>query len=127
MALFGAMALPALAEVQLELGYYVDPAIPCASASNVDVSLVHWSGINASRIVCDFTSVSEIGEDLYSFVQSCTEIGTEGAIELTGEILISSAKAFELRTEAGTFPYRYCAQDEMPEPWRSNDLSDYRR
>lgn len=115
------------AQNQLELGYYVLNSTPCGAASNVDLSLVHWSGINAARTVCEFTSVTPVGPESYDFVQSCQEIGLESAQDLQGRITIASPQQFELFVESGTFSYRYCPQDALPEPWRSVDITDIAR
>lgn len=122
-----AFAGQAAAQSQLELGYYVLDDTPCGAAANVDISLVHWSGINAARTICEFTQVEPAGQDSYDFVQSCQEIGIDGVQEVRGRIVIGSDRRFELRVDGGSFGYRFCAQRALPEPWRSVDISDIQR
>ncbi len=122
--LLAALPVAAAAQVQLQRGYYIDAATPCAQASNATLTLVHRSGINASRVACEFTSVTPSGPDTYAFTESCTEIGSSEPFTNAGTIVLMSPTRYRVQGEGWQAEMNHCPQPALPEPWRSNDISD---
>lgn len=123
----GAAAEPAAAEVVNELplrrGYYVRSDDTCALPSNATLALVRRDGISG----CNFTAIERIGESRYRVQETCTDhqgpAPTE--YELTQEYEILGEDRYRLTFEYGeTVEFGFCPQDSLPEPWKSNEISD---
>lgn len=122
-----AAAEPAAAEVVNELplrrGYYVRSDDTCAMPSNATLALVRRDGISG----CDFTAIERIGESRYRVQETCMDHQGPAptAYELTQEYEILGEDRYRLTFEYGeTVEFGFCPQDSLPEPWKSNEISD---
>lgn len=127
------LALPALlppavahgqAMLPLEPGFYVDIATSCGDASNATLSLVHAGGINSARTACDFIEIAREGST-YETVARCTEIGGGPSFEIRSSYEIPESRSYLFTNEHGwSGAARFCAQADLPEPWREVELPD---
>ncbi|MEZ5798916.1 MAG: hypothetical protein R3D63_16455 [Paracoccaceae bacterium] len=117
-------ALPALAQTNLALGFYVDSTVGCANASNATLALLHRTGLNSARTDCTFTGFTAIGHNIYRYTETCTEIPTGTSYDSTGNIELLTAESFRIFAEDWETTMAYCPQSALPEPWRDNDLTD---
>ncbi len=110
----------------LERGFFVDTGTPCAQASNATLHLHHGTGFGAARGNCDFNRIARTGPNTYSVTQTCTDIHGGSAEPSTVVFEIQNRTAFLAvdRTNDWKYSARHCPQTRLPEPWRSNDISD---
>ncbi len=109
----------------LARGYFVTDGTPCEGASNATVSLHTGRGINGARASCEFTRIERTGDDTYVVDETCTHLrGWEESRELRFTIRDRTSYSAHDITNDARFSARHCPQASLPEPWRSNDLSD---
>lgn len=114
----------------LKPGFYVVNDTTCGQASNATLMLVRKSGINTSRVPCDFKSIEKTSTNSYRVTESCTEggaaWGTEEHISTNVSTYeIPNETSFNLKSDSGwESSARYCPQSSLPEPWRNNDIGD---
>ena len=110
----------------LERGFFVDAGTSCAQASNATLTLHHGSGFGAARENCDFDRIVRTAPATYTVAQTCIDIQGGSAESSTVVFEIESPTAFsgDNRTYDWKYSARHCPQSELPEPWRSNDISD---
>ncbi len=114
----------------LKPGFYVVNGTACAQASNATLMLVRKSGINTSRVPCDFESIEKTGANSYRVTESCTEGGAAWGTEEHISINVSTYEvpnetSFTSKSDSGwASSARYCPQSSLPEPWRNNDIGD---
>jgi hypothetical protein len=122
----GGTAPPTANVLPLKPGYY-NQGESCSDVSNASIVLLGRTSINWSRSVCELTAIEKISATRWKAMQSCKNIQSETA-EAPYRVLfeIQNETTFALRYEGSkeSAHYRYCAQSSMPEPWRSNDISD---
>lgn len=114
----------ALADMQLQRGFYVRADASCAQASNATLALVHKTGINGSRSACDFTALTPTGPNTFRYTERCEEMGGPEPIENSGTIEVLSVTSFRQTGEDWQQIMTYCPQSSLPEPWATNDISD---
>ena len=104
----------------LRRGYYVADDTPCSLASNGTLSLLRRNAMGAGRELCQFKSVERLNESRYRVRESCQENGEQTVLyEILGQD--------RYRTTSPTgFAYtaRYCAQSQLPLPWKTNPIDD---
>src|SRR3546814_612119 len=114
----------------LQRGFYVADGTSCGQASNATLMLVRKSGINTSRVPCDFKSIEKTGANSYRVTETCSEGGAAWGTE---EHISTNVSTYEIpnNTSFTTKSYsgwessaRYCPQSSLPEPWRNNDIAD---
>lgn len=103
----------------LKRGFFVASGTPCGNASNATLMLITREGINWSRDVCTFKRIEKIAASGYRVAAQCSG----GETTITFEI--PSDDRFTAKYEnGGDSSARYCAQSNLPDPWRDNDISD---
>jgi len=106
---------PAVAQtsVPLKPGFYVDADTQCGNASNASMLLVGRTGIWGNREQCSYRKVEHKGTS-YRVTQKCGRSTSTATIEVIGDSAFRSAVLGDKR---------YCPQNQLPEPWRDNDIS----
>ncbi|WP_395543012.1 hypothetical protein [Neotabrizicola sp. sgz301269] len=123
-AVLALTALPALAQGNLTLGFYVDVSVGCANASNATLGLLHKTGLNSARTDCAFTGFTATGHNIYHYTERCTDITSGEAYDNEGDIELLAEDRFRLFGEGWEVTMAYCPQNALPDPWNSNDISD---
>ena len=121
-----ASAETAVDRLPLALGFFVDAGTPCAQASNATLRLHHGGGFGGARDNCDFNRIVKTGDQTYVATQTCTDIlsGQSDASNVTFEVESPTAFRASDTTYDWQYAARHCPQPQLPEPWRSNDISD---
>lgn len=107
----------------LRRGFYVRNDDTCAMPSNATLALVRRGGIGG----CDFAGIERIGESRYRVQQTCKEHQgpAPSTYELTQEYEILAEDRYRVTYEYGeTVEFGFCPQQSLPEPWKTNDISD---
>lgn len=107
-------------------GYY-NQGESCTDVSNASIVLLGRTSINWSRAACDLTAIEKNDATHWKAMQSCKDIQSETAeapYPVFFEIADETTFAHRYEGSAESATYRYCAQSSLPEPWRSNDISD---
>lgn len=119
-----------VASLPLQRGFYVADGTSCGQASNATLMLVRKSGINTSRVPCDFKSIEKTGANSYRVTETCSEGGAAWGTE---EQISTNVSTYEIpnntrftsKSDSGwESSARYCPQSSLPEPWRNNDIAD---
>lgn len=119
-----------VASLPLKRGFYVSSGTSCGQASNATLVLVGRDGINTSRVPCKFEKIEKTGANLYRVTDRCVEggpaWGTEEQISINVTTYeIKGKTAFTSKSDNGwENSAQYCSPSSLPEPWRSNDISD---
>lgn len=119
-----------LASLPLQRGFYVVEGTACGQASNATLMLVRKSGINTSRVPCDFKSIEKTGANSYRVTETCSEGGAAWGTEEHISTNVSTYEipnntSFTSKSDSGwESSARYCPQSSLPEPWRNNDIAD---
>lgn len=115
-----------LTELPLKRGFYVTTDTACDKASNATLLLLHASGMNGARTVCDFESIEKTAPANYRAAAACKDIQYGETERTVYRYEISDNTQFSYRTEDSDYrsQYRYCEQSSLPDPWRDNDISD---
>jgi hypothetical protein len=116
---------PGVARLGLERGYFVRSDLGCADA-NVDAVHLHLGDrLETAFQSCHFDRIVPGGDNRYEVAETCTDIGT-GAVTATRTVsyTVKGPMEFVARDDEGfEFGARFCSQAELPEPWRSVDLT----
>lgn len=105
----------------LEPGYYVRTDESCGDASAAGVHLVSRAGLRWVTSHCLFERIEHLGGSRYRVLQSCGD--HHGAAEATALYEVPDRDSFSFRDDAGwEHAARRCPQEQLPEPWRSEDL-----
>jgi hypothetical protein len=99
----------------IKRGYYVTSDTPCGNASSATLSLFWGSSMDGCKVL----SNKKVNDSTYSIKSKCTERGETFTIADTYTIISSTEYK---RVNAGSSQSRYCAQSQLPEPWRTNDI-----
>ena len=111
----------ASAALPLEHGYYVRTDETCADASSAGVHLLNATGLRWVTSYCVFDRIERTGETSWRVHQSCGDRHPAG--QEVAEYEIPDRRSFSFTTEHGwEHAARLCPQQEMPEPWRSEDI-----
>lgn len=117
-------------ELPLTRGFYIAADTPCGRASNATLQLLRRDGIGGSRDFCAFKRIEQSGAKRFRVTQECRSGGEayggkEDVETVTIDYEVIGATAFRNIYEGGSASeYRYCAQPDLPEPWRDNDIAD---
>lgn len=115
-----------VATLPLQRGFYVRDGETCAQASNVNLVLHHGKGINTGpQAHCTFIRIERGQDGHYTATERCTELqgGTHEDNRL--QLVVLSDTRFRSTNEFDwTYEAQHCPQPQLPEPWRSNDISD---
>jgi hypothetical protein len=118
-------ACPALAQtgLPLEQGYFVAADTPCAEASNATLQLVTASEFSWPQQACAIAAATQSGPSAYAVTLDCAASADLPAEQLNVALTSPDAQHFGL-SFAGEPPAfkTFCAQPDLPEPWRSNAL-----
>jgi hypothetical protein len=121
----GASSIRTDAALPLRHGFYVDAETRCEEASGATLALLRADGVAGTRSQCTFTSVETVGPGLYRVVEQCEATFGGGSDTATAEWEVLSLQSFRRVTASGwESRMRFCEQPSLPEPWRSNDISD---
>lgn len=122
----GAAAGTVVDDLPLEHGFFVDANIACAQASNATLRLHYRGGFGGARDNCDFDRVVKSGENTYVATQTCTDLISGQPDTSTVTFEVESRTVFRAFNAEYDWRYtaRHCPQAQLPEPWRSNDISD---
>ncbi len=121
-------ACPAFAQTDfpLEQGYYVAEGTPCAEASNATLQLVTRHDFNWPQQACTIAEVTKTGTADYTLAVDCEETPDFPAERLTLALTIPDPKRFGLSFSGEPPAFKqFCAQADLPDPWRSNDPSEW--
>lgn len=119
----GPVATETVDALPLRRGFYVRNDDTCAAASNATLALVRRDGITS----CDFSAIERIGQSRYRVQETCREHQgpAPSTYKLTQEYEILAEDRYRVTYEYGeTVEFGFCPQQSLPEPWRSNDISD---
>ena len=114
-----------LESLPLQRGYFVEQGTPCGSASNASVTLHTGHGINAAQANCELTGIEKTGDNRYAARETCYFIrGGEQSRQVNYTINDRTSYSENDPQSEREYSARHCPQVSLPEPWRSNDLSD---
>ena len=121
-------ACPALAQtgLPLEQGYFVAADTPCADASNATLQLVTKSDFNWPQQACVIAGVRQTTATDHAVTLDCAASADLPAERLTVLLTIPDAQHFGLSFAGEPPAFKvFCPQKDLPEPWRTNDLSGF--
>ena len=110
----------------LQPGFFVSTEVACGSASNATLILHYGRGSEGWRENCDFNRIVRTDEGRDNVTQVCRDIQSGHAETSTVDFDIKSPTAYSAvnTTYEWSHSARHCPQSQLPEPWRSNDISD---
>lgn len=117
----GGQAVERVESIPLRRGYYVASDTPCGEASNATTTLFKGDGF---YLTCSTRSIERTGSDTYRLNETCSDRG-EPERDTSQTIRVTSDMGFAVVADDGsTWSARFCRQQDMPEPFSTNDLSD---
>ena len=121
-----AIAETVVEALPLQPGFFVSTDVACANASNATLLLHYPGGADGARENCSFNRIVRTGEGRYRVTQVCTDIQSGHSESSTADFDIKSPTAYSAvnTTYDWSHSARHCPQSQLPEPWRSNDISD---
>ena len=126
-----AAAGPALAdpvkELPLKRGYYVSSDTPCSEASNATLSSVTRTGISYAQAECTISAINQTAPTRFDVTDTCVEIASGSSLgENTTTYDIPDDRTYVFIADgAPSGGSRYCAQEDLPDPWAHNDVGDF--
>lgn len=117
-----ALAQP-LNELPLDRGFYVRTDETCQTATNAGTALLRRTGLQWVTSHCIFESIEQTGPTTYRVSQSCGDAAYMDSATATYEIPDRTSFSFS-DSNGWEHAARLCAQKDMPQPWRSLDISD---
>ena len=117
-----ARADTALNSLPLQRGYYVDTGTPCGSASLATLVTVRRDGIGAGGVLYRFKRVEKTGRTAYRV--TADQINNDGGTDGTSvsEYEMTGPSSFRWKNAFGFSRMRFCLQENLPDPWRTNDI-----
>jgi hypothetical protein len=118
----GADSLP------MERGYYVRSNTACQQASNATITLYDGISFGHAHLECRKKPViQKLADGSHQITEHCRETQGPGGpwTAFTARYAVLSRTEFIGITSYEKASYRYCKQSDLPEPWRTNDLSSY--
>lgn len=107
-------------ELPLDRGFYVRTDETCRTASTAGLAILTREGLLWMDSACTFGRIEKTGSATYSVEQTC-----DGPGQATATWEITDRTSFSFKdTNGWEHTARFCAQQSLPEPWRSNDISD---
>lgn len=121
-ALSAGQAVERVESIPLRRGYYVASDTPCAEASNATTSLFKGDGF---YLTCETRSIERVDADTYRLSETCADREGGPDIESVQTLRVTSDMGFTvLGADGSSRSARFCRQQDMPEPFSRNDLSD---
>lgn len=114
-----------VARLGLERGYFVRSDLGCAEANADAIYLHRGDALVTPYQACRFDKITALGDNRYEVAETCTDAGS-GVVTATrpATYTIKGPLEFDFLDDEGfEFRAKYCAQAELPEPWRSTDLA----
>ncbi len=126
-ALFTTTSVVSAESVPLRPGYYVQRDTPCERASNATITLYDGVSFGAAHVECRKPVIRKLVEGSYQFVQQCRDMQGRGETweAFRSTYSIQTPTEFTETTSFGTFSFRYCNRSDLPDPWKTNDLTSY--
>lgn len=118
-------AEPGVTRLGLERGYFVRSDLGCAEANADTIYLHRGDALVTPYQACHFDKIKALGDSRYEVAETCTDAGS-GVVTATraATYTVKGPLEFEFRDDEGfEFGAKFCAQAELPEPWRSTDLA----
>jgi hypothetical protein len=117
----GADSLP------MERGYYVRNNTSCQQASNATITLYDGISFGSAHLECRKPVIQKLADGSHQITEQCRETQGRGGpwTAFTAKYAVLSRTEFIGTTPYEKAAYRYCKQSDLPEPWRTNDLSSY--
>ncbi|GAA0651873.1 hypothetical protein [Brevundimonas lenta] len=116
-------AVEQVQSIPLRRGYYVASDTGCDEASRATVMLFKGDGFGLN---CETVSIERLSPTRYRLNDRCSDDrGGEGTTDSSTVYEVSSDMAFTIRGDDGSaYSARFCRQQQMPEPFSTNDISD---
>ena len=114
-----------VARLGLERGYFVRSDLGCAEANADAIYLHRGDALVTPYQSCNFDRIKALGDNRYEVAETCIDAGS-GVVTASraATYTVKGPLEFEFRDDEGfEFGARFCAQAELPEPWRSTDLA----
>lgn len=108
--------------IPLKPGYYVTTDTACGQASNATVSLFKGDGFSAW---CETQSIDRVGPQTYRLVQSCSDPREPQPYEMETVYELKGDSAYVEKGEGWSREARFCPQSQMPDPFDTNDISEF--
>jgi len=121
-------ACPALAQTGLPLdqGFFIAADTPCAEASNATLQLVTTSAFNWPQQACAIAAATQTAPTEFAVTLDCEASSDLPAERLNVVLTIPDAQHFGLSFAGEPPAFKvFCPQTDLPEPWRTNDLSGF--
>ena len=126
-AILGAATAAAADSLPIERGYYVRSNTPCQQASNATITLYDGISFGHAHLECRKPAIQKLADGSHQITEHCRDTQGRGGpwTAFTARYAILSRTEFIGTTLYEKASYRYCKQSDLPEPWRTNDLSSY--
>ena len=112
-----------LDELPLERGFYVRTDEMCKTASNAGTAILRRAGLQWITSQCLFEHIEKATPTTYLVTQSCGDGAHSETAIATWEI--PDRASFSFTDDNGwQHAARFCAQRDMPQPWRDLDIAD---
>jgi hypothetical protein len=117
------------AELPLPRGFYVSGGTACAAASEATLTLLHRDGLGGARDFCAFETIAAESSARFRVRERCADHQDPRRSALRDTVYdILGPGRFRRTSGPGMIgESQHCPQDALPEPWRSNDISDVLR
>lgn len=118
------LAAAAMADtLPIERGYYVQSNTPCQQASNATIMLYGGVAFGRAHAECRNAATRKLPDGAYQIMEECRDVQGGGWTPLIMNYAVASRTALVVTGPYGRFSYRYCKQSDLPDPWKTNDLS----
>lgn len=114
-------------QVPLVRGFYLTDVMTCNEASNATLGFLDKNGFSSNyRAICEFVSIEWTDSASFTYVEACRDpFGESDSVaEFSGSIELLGDRAFRRTAPTGVSEWYYCQQDNLPQPWSSNDIGD---
>ena len=111
----------ALNSLPLQRGYYVDTGTPCSNASLANLVIMRRDGVGAGQVLHRFKRVEKTGPASYRVTADEIDNPDNPGTSVS-EFEITGPSSFRWKTDFGVSTMRYCPQNDLPDPWNSNDI-----
>jgi hypothetical protein len=111
----------------IERGYYVRSDTPCQQASNATITLYNGVSFGHAHVECRKPAIQTLADGSYQITEPCRD--TQGRSSpwtaFTAKYAVLSRTEVISTTPYEKASYRYCKQSDLPEAWRTIDLSKF--
>jgi hypothetical protein len=116
-------------ELPLPRGFYVRTDAACAAASEATLVLLQRDGLGGGQDFCAFERITPESAQSFRVAERCADFRDPAAAERREVAYAILAAGRFRRSDASGWSaeYQHCPQASLPEPWRSNDISDVLR